>query len=105
MLIQKYKPTLTDLLKVSSLPENLGFLQGPLSSFLDKLFYENLQAFKSPNGDSASYTLNIITYKKLTLLEIPGTGVAFVVNPPSIIGVQSSSVFNVSFEYQWEILK
>jgi hypothetical protein len=105
MLVQKYKPTLADLLKVNSLPENLGFLQGPLSSFLDKLFYENLQAFKSANGDSASYTLDIITYKKLVLLEIPGTGVAFVVNPPSIIGVQSSSVFNVSFEYSWEILK
>lgn len=105
MLVQKYKPTLTDLLKVDSLPENLGFLQGPLSSFLDKLFYENLQAFKSSNGDAASYTLDIVTYKKLVLLEIPGTGVAFVVNPPSIIGVQSSSVFNVSFEYRWEILK
>ncbi|HEX8517116.1 MAG TPA: hypothetical protein VF868_13045 [Bacteroidia bacterium] len=105
MLVQKYRPTLTDLLKVDSLPENLGFLQGPLSSFLDKLFYENLQAFKSPNGDSVSYTLDIVTYKKLTLLEIPGTGVAFVINPPSILGVQSSSVFNVSFEYKWQILR
>jgi hypothetical protein len=105
MLTQKYNPTLTDLLKVDELPENLGFLQGPLSSFLDKLFYQNLQAFKSSNGDSASYTLDIITYKKLTLFEIPGTGVAFVVNPPDNLGVQNASQFNVSFEYNWEILK
>ncbi|MCX6312075.1 MAG: hypothetical protein NT084_10630 [Bacteroidetes bacterium] len=105
MLVQKYNPTLTDLLKVDSLPPNLGFLQAPLSTILDKLFYQNLQSFKRKDGASASYTLDIITYKKITLLQIPGTGIAFVVNPSALPNIPNASVFNVSFEYTWEILK
>lgn len=77
-------------------------MQDTLGNFLDKLFYENLKAFKSSSGNSASYTLDIRTFKKLKLLEIPGTGVAFVINPSV---TQGGSVFNVSFEYSWEILK
>lgn len=105
MQTQQYNPTLRDLVKVDNLPANLGFIQGPLADFLDKFYYANLQEFKSPKRDAASYTLDIILHRKLTLLEIPGTGIAFVVNPPDPAGVQSGSVFNVSFQYQWEILK
>jgi hypothetical protein len=105
MQTQQYNPTLRDLVKVDNLPANLGFIQGPLGDFLDKFYYANLQEFKSPKRDSASYTLDIILHRQLTLLEIPGTGIAFVVNPPDPAGVQSGSVFNVSFQYQWEILK
>jgi hypothetical protein len=105
MIVQEFNPTLSDLLNVDSLPSNLGFLQAPLSSFLDNFFYQNLQAFKRKDGATASYTLDIITYQPLTLLEIPGTGIMFLLNPPSPSSGQGSSLFNVSFEYKWEILK
>jgi hypothetical protein len=105
MIVQKYNPTLKDLLKIDSLPSNLGFLEAPLGSFLDKLFYQNLRTFKSRSGNTASYTLDIVTYRQLVLLQIPGTGIEFVLNPPDLLNVQNASVFNVSFDYSWEILK
>lgn len=73
-LIQKYTPTLRDLVKIDSLPENLGFLQDSLGNILDKIYYKNPQIFKSSSGNSISYNLDLILYKKLVLFEIPGTG-------------------------------
>lgn len=105
MLQQTFKPTVADLIKVNTLPDNLGFLNETLSNLLKKLFYENLQSFKSLNGDEIFYNIDIISHKRINLLEIPGSGIAFILNPPNTIGIQNTSVFNVSFEFSWEILR
>ncbi len=105
MLNPTYLPTLRDLIPVDDLPDSLGFLQAPLGTVLDKLFYDNLTASRSDRGETAFYNLDVILMRKIVLLEIPGTEIALILNPPDVQGNQSGSSFNVTFEYHWEILR
>lgn len=108
MLAQEYLPTLRDLIKVDQLPDALGFLSDPLGNLLDKLYYANLVSNQSVNGDTAYYNLDVILKRDLKILTIPGTDISLVLNPPDLVTGNlppAGSVFNVSFEYRWEVLK
>ena len=76
-----------------------------IGSFLDKIYYENLNEYKSREGHRATYNLDLILYKQFKLFEIPGTGIAFVVNPSSPENLIGGTQFNCSLEYRLEILK
>ena len=106
MLNQTFKPALSDLLTLDSLPDSFGFLKTPLNTITSKLFYQNLQVNRSKYGDNASYNLDIIFPGPITLLEIPGADLEVILNPNDpTTGNQVSSLFNVSFRYEWEVLK
>jgi hypothetical protein len=105
MLNQAFYPTLRDLIKVDALPPSLGFLQSALGPMLDNFFYDNLVYDKAPNGAAANYSLDVILKEKVVLLSIPGTEIALILNPPPISGPQTGTIFKVSLEYRWEILR
>lgn len=57
----RYYPKLSDIVTIDDLPEFLSFVKNGLNSIFDKIHYKNLQYSKSPFGDAAFYSLDIVT--------------------------------------------
>lgn len=98
----RYYPRLSEIVAVDDLPEFLSFVQNGLNSIFDKIHYKNLQYSKGYRGDSAFYSLDIVTSKKLAL-PMP-FGLGLVLNPDLKDNDSSISSFPITLEYQWEIL-
>jgi hypothetical protein len=96
----RYYPRLSELISVGDLPEFLSFAENGLSSLLNQVHYQNLQFSKSSRGDSAFYSLDIVS--KNLGLDLP-FGMRLVLNPDEN-GNSAISSFPVTLEYQWEIL-
>ncbi|KLT67800.1 hypothetical protein [Flavobacterium sp. ABG] len=97
----RYYPRLSEIITVDDLPEFLSFVENGLNSIFDKIHYKNLQYSKGYRGDSAFYSLDIVTSKKLAL-PLP-FDLGLVLNP-NLIEDTSISSFPITLEYQWEIL-
>jgi hypothetical protein len=80
----------------------LSFVQNGLNAIFDKIHYKNLQYSKGYRGDSAFYSLDIVTSKKLAI-PLP-FDLALVLNPDITGNDSSISSFPITLEYQWEIL-
>ena len=76
----KFYPPITDIVPVDKLPNELGFVKTGLTAILSKIYYRNLQFSVSSRGDSAFYSLEIVSLERIDI-EIPGTGVFLVLNP------------------------
>lgn len=98
----RYYPRLSEIVTVDDLPEFLSFVEDGLNSIFDKIHYKNLQYSKGYRGDSAFYSLDIVTSKKLAL-PLP-FGLGLVLNPDLKDNDSSISSFPITLEYQWEIL-
>lgn len=98
----RYYPRLSEVITVDDLPEFLSFVQDGLNSVFDNIHYKNLQYSKGYRGDSAFYSLDIVTSKKLAV-PLP-FDLALVLNPDITGGDSSISSFPITLEYQWEIL-
>ncbi|WP_431241134.1 hypothetical protein ACQ9BO_13485 [Flavobacterium sp. P21] len=98
----RYYPRLSEVITVDDLPEFLSFVENGLNSIFDKIHYKNLQYSKGYRGDSAFYSLDIVTSSPLAL-ELP-FDLKLVLNPDLKDGDQSISSFPITLEYQWEIL-
>ena len=98
----KYYPDLTDLINIDGLPEILDFIKDDLESLLSKIHYKDLQLSKSTRGDSAFYSMDLVSRKKLDF-EIPGTGIFLVLNPDQENFDISS--FSVTASWEWKILR
>jgi hypothetical protein len=96
----RYYPSLSEVITVDDLPEFLHFAADGLNLLLDRIHYKNLQYSKSQGGDSAFYSLDVVTAN--IGLNLP-FGMRLVLNPDEQ-GDSSISAFPVSLEYQWEIL-
>lgn len=57
----RYYPRLSEVITVEDLPEFLSFVQGGFNAIFDKIHYKNLQYSKSYRGDSAFYSLDIVS--------------------------------------------
>ena len=101
-----FYPSLATLVSPESLPINLGLLGDGLTTLFGHFFYRDLQVHKTAEGDAASYSLKLLTYKRLAL-DVPGTGgLALVLNPSLDESLQSSSSeFPVTVGYKWGVLK
>lgn len=102
--VKRYYPTVSSIIDTDEIPDALGFVKTGLINFLDKLYYKDFQYSKSKNGDAAFYSIGIISKERLDI-EIPGTGIYFVLNPD----IEADSDFNISLfpltlEYEWKIL-
>lgn len=95
----RYYPKLSEIFDPKNLPESLSFLQTQLDKLLASLHYKNFQYSSSSNGDSAYYSLDIISRNRISL-DVAG-GLKLVLNPDLNNGVSS---FPVSLQYQWEVL-
>ncbi|AYN00619.1 hypothetical protein EAG08_10100 [Chryseobacterium sp. 3008163] len=84
------------------IPDILGFIKDGVVGLLDKIYYKDLQYSKGPKGDSAFYSLSLVS-KRLDI-EIPGTGISLVLNPDMIGNDSQISSFPITIEYQWKIL-
>jgi len=99
-ITKRYYPALSEVIKADDLPEFLHFAENGLSSVLDHIHYKNFQYSKSARGDSAFYSLDIIS--KNLGIDLP-FGLRLVLNPDED-GDSSISSFPVSLQYQWEVL-
>lgn len=100
---RRYYPTLSTIVNEDDIPEILGFLKDGITNLLSKVHYKDLQYNKSPRGDAAFYSLSIVSPKKLSI-ELPGTGIALVLNPDVTGGDYNISSFPITIEYQWKVL-
>lgn len=98
----RYYPRLSEIITVDDLPEFLSFVEDGLNSIFDKIHYKNLQYSKGYRGDSAFYSLDIVSSKKLAL-PLP-FGLSLVLNPDLKDNDSTISSFPITLEYQWEIL-
>lgn len=98
----RYYPRLSEVITVDDLPEFLSFVESGLNSIFEKIHYKNLQYSKGYRGDSAFYSLDIVTSSQLAL-PLP-FDLKLVLNPDLKNGDQSISSFPITLEYQWEIL-
>lgn len=104
MIASKFYPKLTSVIKLDSLPDQLGFIEDGLENLLDDIFVRDYQIVKSKTGDSISYYLVLKIYKRMGI-EIPGA-FTLLLNPPAIGDPDPlSSEIPVSIQVQAEILK
>lgn len=100
-IAKRYYPRLSEVVAMDDLPEYLSLIKNGLTNVFDKVHYKNLQYSKSPNGESAFYSLDIVTAKRLGIT-IPG-GLELLLNP-DVDNDTTISSFPVSLQYKWEIL-
>lgn len=98
----KYYPALSDIITTDDLPDFLGFIKDGLETVFDKIYFKDYQVSKSITGSSAFYSLSIVSRKKLAL-ELPGTGIFFVLNPDYNDSTISS--FPITVFWQWEVMR
>lgn len=99
--IQRYYPRLSTIVTTEEIPDVLGFVKDGVVWFLDQVHYKDLQYSKSPQGDAAFYSLSIVSKKRLAI-EIPGTGIALVINKDW--EDNNISAFPITLEYEWKVL-
>lgn len=98
----RYYPRLSSVVTEEDIPDILGFIKKGVVNLLDKIYYKDLQYSKGPKGDSAFYSLSIVS--KRIDIEIPGTGISLVLNPDIKDNDSKISAFPITIEYQWKIL-
>lgn len=99
-ITRRYYPRLSEIASIDDMPAYLSFLQNGINTIFSKIHYKNLQYTKSPNGDAAFYSLDIVSNKKLSI-SLPG-GIDLVLNPDATDA--NISAFPVSLQYEWGIL-
>ncbi|OJJ20990.1 hypothetical protein BKI52_10465 [marine bacterium AO1-C] len=99
----RFYPTLSSVVDQDQIPDILGFLKDGIVYLFDHVHYKDLQYTKSPNGDSAHYSLSIVSRKRLDI-EIPGTGIYLVLNPDLSGGNVDISAFPITIAYEWKVL-
>ena len=101
IIAKRYYPTLSSVITKDDIPEVLGFLKVGLENLLGKIHFKDLQYSKSPTGDAAFYSLDIVTRKPIKLA-LP-FDMALVLNP-DMDGDSNISSFPITIEYEWKIL-
>lgn len=96
---RRYYPRLSELVTLQDLPAYLQFIQTGANAVFSNLHYKNLQYSKSPKGDAAFYSLDLVSSQKLSV-PIPG-GMELVLNPDYDVNISS---IPISIQYQWGIL-
>jgi len=100
-MITKYYPQLSDIVQNDDLPEVLNFVKNGIQELLDNLYYDRFQHSNSKDGNNHFYSLNIISTKRLSL-ELPGTGIFFLLNPDHEDSTISS--FPITILWEWKVI-
>lgn len=70
-MADKFYPSLSSVVSVDNLPEQIGFFQGVFSTIFDKLYFRDLQVVKS-NRDPTKYPIRTI---RIPLTEFVNQGI------------------------------
>jgi hypothetical protein len=98
-------PTLDNLIPVDKIPTQLSIIQDGIEAVFQRIHYKDLDIQKSPEGESFSYYMTLVMYKKVGI-EIPGTGGMAILLNPGIESVGASPTeIPIMFGYQLDILK
>ncbi len=98
---KRYYPRISSVISENDIPDILGFIKTGIVNLLDNIYFKDLQYDKSPKGDSAFYSLSVVSPQRIDI-EIPGTGIYLVLNPDAVDG--NISALPITIEYQWKIL-
>lgn len=98
--LNKYYPRLSNLVTLDSLPSSLDFVKNLADGIFSKIYYKNYQGSISPLGDSAFYSLSIVSKTKLKFNLI--YGLKFVLNRDHDDDTISS--FPVTVRYNWPVI-
>ena len=97
-----YHPRLADLIDATVIPGDFGALEGLANQGIDFLLgslrYRDLMIEKSPDGDTAFYSLTVLS-KELSM-PVPGLGMEIVFFNGQTSGFSS---FPISFDWRWPI--
>lgn len=99
-IVNRFYPTLSELISVDDLPEFMSFAEDGLNDLLKNVFYKNFQYSKNSRGDTASYSIEIISNN--IGIDLP-FGMRLVLNPDDA-GNSNISSFPVVLQYQWGVL-
>jgi len=101
-MASKFYPRLSSIITLDALPEELGFIKTGLANLFQKIYFRDLQVVKSPTGESAFYSLTLVSYKDLSV-EIPGTGIELAFNHDHLSS--GLTTIPITMGYEWQILK
>ncbi|KAF2082120.1 hypothetical protein [Flavobacterium sharifuzzamanii] len=94
-------PSLSQLLPLDKIPNELEAIRDALASLFDSVFVKNLIASQSYDNSSGFYSMTLTTYNSLGL-DIPlAQDLKLVLNPT----VDGNTEIPISFDYSWIILK
>src|ERR1051326_2903396 len=100
----RYLPSLAELITLDALPESLGFLDDAANTVFSQLYFQDLFVDRSFHGESATYTLTLVSKTKLALNIAGGEdGLSLALNPDFTAG--DSSDFPMVVSYHWPVLK
>ncbi|KMQ69204.1 hypothetical protein ACM39_03620 [Chryseobacterium sp. FH2] len=95
-----YYPRLSNLITLDSLPSSLDFVKNIAQSIFSKIYYKNYQGSISPLGNSAFYSLSIVSKTRLEFNLV--YGLKFVLNRDH--QDNSISSFPVTVQYNWPVI-
>jgi hypothetical protein len=95
-----YYPRLSNLITLDSLPSSLDFAKNIAQSIFSKIYYKNYQESVSELGDSAFYSLSIVSKTRLEFDLV--YGLKFVLNRDYEDNTISS--FPVTVQYNWPVI-
>ncbi len=101
-----YSP-LSTVITLGEIPEKLNFISDAFETMLNRIYFRNLQVNNSSSNKSGTfYELDLVSFSEILRIEIPGTGLALILNPDLETEEPNSdySVIPISLYWKWDIL-
>lgn len=95
-----YYPRLSNLITLDKLPSSLDFVKNITENIFSKIYYKNYQSSVSPLGESAFYSLSIVSKTKLEFNLV--YDLKFILNRDHEDNTISS--FPVTVQYNWPVI-
>jgi hypothetical protein len=96
-----FLPSLSSIVNLDALPENLQFIETGVDQLFNDIYFRELQYARSDKGDEAFYSLILVLNKKAGFT-IPGTEMDLVLNPD--FDGTSVTEIPITLAYQWKLL-
>lgn len=100
-MANKFYPTLATLIQTDDIPNELDFIKDGIVSIFSTLYFKDFQFTKSKHGDSAFYSLTLVSLQGESLGDA-ASGFALLLNPSD---VGTTSEYPITLEYNWPIIR
>jgi hypothetical protein len=100
-----FYPPVTSIMNFRDLPEELNFVWNGIEDLLEDILLKEYQVSSNHNTTAVAYYVVLTSYKKIGI-DIPGTGLALILNPSfDKSDPNASSDIPISLNVDWPILK